>query len=113
MGLDVSHNCWQGSYTSFHEFRLALCDAIGIEFDRPDCEHYDGQWDELPKEPLEILIDHSDCDGHIHPREAAVLRDRLREIIPLLKDEWVVRKAIQFADGLDLAVDMGEIVDFY
>lgn len=32
MGLDVSHDCWSGSYNTFHEFRKELFNLVQAEY---------------------------------------------------------------------------------
>jgi hypothetical protein len=82
----------------------------------------EGDWDgvEPPKDPLIYLIAHSDCDGVIRPAQAALLADRIAELIPLLPPgagsghigDW--RETTQaFVDGLRAAAAAGEDVDFH
>ena len=84
MGLDISHDCWHGSYVSFGQWRKRLATSIGI-----DLESMEGfvpewkkdvvptSWESLPPHPLHILLHHSDCDGSIHWRKALPLAEAL------------------------------------
>ena len=116
MGLDVSHDAWRGAYSAFSRWRHMLAEAAGYEVaeiveevhewpgrhdykvTRPlvlidwghiKPENYKGVWaeEDEPSDPLIYLIAHSDCDGHMTPRHARLLADRLEGILPLLPDE--------------------------
>jgi len=79
-----------------------------------------GDWDRLPEDPLLVLLVHSDCDGHIAPREAAALAERLEELLPALPDgtggghigDWRA-KTQTFIDGIRQAARAGETVEFH
>lgn len=90
MGLDTSHDCWHGPYSSFHAFRQAIAKAAGIPvdddgWDVPD--EYDSdaylygrngrETDALPGDVIWVLLAHSDCDGVIPPKHCEALADRL------------------------------------
>jgi hypothetical protein len=62
-------------------------DTVLIEWHRYEEKNYYGQWDELPHDPLLILIVHSDCEGDILPEHATLLADRLDEILPNIDDK--------------------------
>jgi hypothetical protein len=134
MGLDTSHDCWHGAYSAFTRWRDRLAGVAGYELAMLKDEHretilidwghiveknYQGQWDEMPADPLILLIAHSDCDGEILPEHAGPLADRLAELLPLLPDEdagghignWR-EKTQKFIDGLRLAAERGEPVEF-
>ena len=78
------------------------------------------RWEALKSDPLHILLSHSDCDGDIHHQDCKPISDRLREILPLLPDSdggghigaWR-EKTQAFIDGLVLAHERGESVDFH
>jgi len=111
----------------FMRFRKALCHAAGLG----DLESYAGfeRWGEPPntkefpttkKEPLVVLLDHSDCDGSIPWRQTKRLADRIEELIPALSTEPSLHPAItneekarQFVDGLRLAWSRHESVGFH
>jgi hypothetical protein len=136
MGLDTSHDAWHGAYGAFTRWRNKLAEVAGytitkgddgyesadIDWDVYPIQRYDGDWDDAwvkPADPLIYLIVHSDCDGVIHPREAALLADRLEELVPLLPDgeapghvrHWR-NTTTQFMAGLRAAVAAGEDVEF-
>lgn len=77
------------------------------------------KWDYFQKDPLTVLLYHSDCDGTLEVKDLIPLADRLQELIPLLPDEpgsghiqnWKA-KTQQFIDGLRDAASKGEIVRF-
>ena len=135
MGLDTSHDCWHGAYGAFYRWRSELGRAAGFRMatdaDRPSREYPDLQWDRFPEEnysgewavtpedPLIVLLVHSDCDGVIHPEQAAPLAARLRQLAPLMSESGEghilnYRQVTErFAAGLELAAAHGEDVDFH
>lgn len=146
MGLDTSHDCWHGAYSAFGRWRQAVAEAAGyavwevkhdkdssmsyptvmIEWHRyrPEIELW-GEWAETPHDPLIVLIAHSDCDGVIHPAQAAPLADRLEELLPKIAEYedrsgghieargGMVKCTEKFIAGLRAAVAAGEDVDFH
>lgn len=141
MGLDVSHDCWHGAYSAFSRWRDKLAAVAGYEIAKVTWSDGDtfmngrdtilidwghiteanlmGEWAETPADPLFVLIAHSDCDGYVRLAQAAAVADRLEELLPLLPDEeapghighWRT-KTQAFIDGLRLAVERGEDVEF-
>lgn len=138
MGLDVSHDCWSGAYSAFNRWRNALADAAGIgtkfhdgdtvampaiDWEDLDSGKYGdtlmGDWIETPAEPLLILFAHYDTDGLILARDCTPLADRLAEVLPNMPDgdggghigDWQ-EKTQKFIDGLRLAAERGEDVEF-
>lgn len=115
MGLDTSHNCWHGAYSSFHRFRKALARTAripnlelmdGFYYYNEDLYHFkqwgtseDGgkqkvaelfadfpiKWEMLNPDPIHELLYHSDCDGEINYKQAGKIAKRLRQLIPKLK----------------------------
>lgn len=138
MGLDTSHDAWHGAYSAFSRWRDVVARSAGYQVARIEGEmfksiqidwghiepkNYQGEWDETPADALIVLIAHSDCDGVIHPEQAAPLADRLEELLPLIPDEeggghiamvGGYREATKrFIAGLRRAVEAGEDLDFH
>jgi hypothetical protein len=113
MGLDLSHNCWHGSYPAFHRWRSRLAEVaklppLGLmkgffargnyadpfrDFarDYPNMaeEYYTClpiSWDALKPDILHVLLSHSDCNGIIAASDCGPLADRLEELLPLLPE---------------------------
>ena len=142
MGLDTSHGCWHGAYSAFTRWRNTLAEVAGyalwrVEYDdrvvrdtimidwgrlsRDNPDHLLGEWKTTPDDPLIYLFMHQDCEGVIHPAQAAPLADRLEELLPLIEAEGdggghignYREKTQLFIDGLRKAVALGEDVDFH
>lgn len=131
MGLDTTHDCWHGSYSSFNRWRCAVATAAGWKLGDPDelrvvtpetpsdieQKNYQGEWDTDPADPLMVLFAHSDCDGIIHHRHAAPLADRLEALLSSIPTSDVPpcnnKRTRQFIDGLRLAAAAGENVEFH
>lgn len=121
MGLDTSHNCWHGSYSSFRSWREAV--ARAAEYDELSSYHgYGGKriWPE--GDVLVTLLNHSDCDGIILHRLTGALADRLEILLPKIREQDVpvvpaflsnVARTEQFVTGLRLASKRGEDVKFH
>ena len=135
MGLDTTHGCWHGPYSSFSAWRNAVADAAGywvapmtygdgvsrktiiIDWGHLGTEdHLMGMWDEVPADPLLILFVHHDHDGVIPPEHASLLADALEEVEPKMKVDpemdWMRRATRNFIDGLRKAAAAGETVEF-
>lgn len=114
MGLDVTYDCWSGSYGAFNVFREEIARAANIPLNLMEGYYKDDRvslllkdlkdvplyvteslemnitswlpikWETLRPDPLLVLLNHSDCDGIIEVEHLLPLADRLDEITPLL-----------------------------
>ena len=122
MGVDVSHDCWQGPYTAFHRWRTKIAEVAGYTDQWPDGlligNHEDsedflsGTWKKTPDDPILILLCHSDCDGEITVEHAKALADRLEGLLPKLRGGDYRQRTEQFIAGLRDAAAAGETVEF-
>ena len=121
MGLDTSHNCWHGPYSSFNNFRKALASQIDI-----DLNDYAGYGEKgiknLESIPHDImpLLNHSDCDGELSPDECAKIAKGIDSILASFDEAKAVKypynfkeKALQFRNGCLDAFSKNETVDFH
>lgn len=142
MGLDTSHDCWHGAYSAFSRWRQQVARAAGymvekvtwqdigypvdtvmLEWHRYEAKNFMGEWDELPSDPLLLLIVHSDCDGEIKAEHTALLANRLEQILPDIEDApdgghigyrgGYKACTERFIKGLREAHAAGEAVDFH
>ena len=129
MGLDTTHDCWHGSYSYFNNWRNELARIAGYKitkgphgFEMADIdwasiksENYQGEWEQLPSDPLLVLITHSDCDGIIKAEHCNPLRNRLLDILEWIpKDNtYLVDKTKQFINGLERAIKRNQKVSFH
>ena len=138
MGLEMSHGCYLGPYSAFNHLRSEIALAAGYDVKAVrevihdqvvyrgryelDAEslppgHELGEWNELPKDPLLILLAHSDSTGFIKAEHCAALADALKPLVAKLvgkvddrnTDAGAVRSMI---DGLREAAGAGEDVEF-
>lgn len=121
MGLDTSHGCWHGPYSSFMAWREKICEVAGYG-DIRDRVGFGGEVPWPGDDPLSILLYHSDCDGIIEASDCAPIADRLESLLPALKtaDKANPRiimnyesKTRQFIEGLREASANNEDVDFH
>ena len=114
MGLDVSHDCWHGPYSSFARFREQLANCIGTNLN--NYEGYGGtvKFSTLQHD-LEPLLNHSDCDGTLSPDECERIIKGLNSILPNVPPECedLKKSIVQFRDGCQSAVDADEDVYFH
>lgn len=134
MGLDTSHDCWHGPYSSFMQFRRAIAVAVGIPLDFMDgfeeqtksrvsdipvlSQQLPIRWDSLKPDALHKLLNHSDCDGQIEVADLIPIAERLEAVGPTLPDagidfpEFYRDRAAKFAKGLRNAWSLNEPVIF-
>jgi len=135
MGLDTSHNCFHGPYSSFHRWRCRVAYAAGIPLTKMEgfwkaelhptadpsiawVETKPISWDAIPQRPLNILLSHSDCDGKIDSKDCAAIADDLETVLHSLdnKGPWPSddRSITQhWILGLRAAAAAGEDVGFH
>ena len=117
MGLDTTHGAWNGPYSRFGRWRDAVAKAAGLDNWHSinpfpsDSELY-GRWAKTPRDPLEVLWSHSDCDGVIQAEQCLPLAEALLKLAPKLKDAGWREDTFKFAAGLLLAASRGEDVEF-
>lgn len=131
MGLDTTHDAWHGAYSSFYRWRCEVWAAAGLPLTpdhergnrgRPSCwdrdppgTDFEGYWSIEPEEPLEYVVNHSDCDGFIEPEHCALVADRLEEILPNIPVDDDFRthdRTVQFITGLRKAAAAGDRLEF-
>lgn len=119
MGLDTSHNCWHGPYSTFNRFRYSLGHQIGINLDE-----YAGYNNNGTKDLSEIehdlmpLFNHSDCDGELSIEESKRIVKGLNSVLENFNEEMQFdfnfkKQIIQFRDGCMDAISKNEIIDFH
>lgn len=134
MGLDVSHDCYSGGYSSFNIWRdrvaiiagykMVLHEPTGrmipdLDWEKITMQQVKGNWKKTPKDPLLVLIVHYDCEGFIRPQQGKALATRLEELLPRLSTERAGGfipsdrdRAEQFIKGLRQAAREGQNVLF-
>ena len=134
MGLNTTHGCWDGAYSSFNRWRGEIAKAAGL----PDLNLMEGfyheitpkqglpiKWETVEQSPLLILLNHSDCDGQIHFKDCSAIADELEKCLPNLSkhegelgtvdyfEDCIVGKTKQFIAGLRLASKKRQNVKFH
>jgi hypothetical protein len=84
------------------------------------------RWDNFKDDPLVLLLRHSDCDGDIQPDKCHAIAERLRQIAAENEEyvktpsataradyDGMIPATIRFANGLDLAANNNEPVEFH
>lgn len=118
MGLDTSHECWHGPYSSFHSWRKAIATAAGLDLDKlwedtaTNSNATTGRWTETPDNALMVLLLHSDCDGVIQHAQCKPLADALMPLVAKVPDQWRAA-TVRFIAGLITADAVREDVDFH
>ena len=105
MGLYLSCGV-KFSYGGFNKFRCMLAKEINIDLN--DMKGFGG--DKLfstINDNIKYLLEHSDCDGYIEPKECGLIAPRLRELTKEWEysiDEdirWYREQAIYLAEGME------------
>jgi hypothetical protein len=135
MGLDTTHDCWHGPYSAFMEWRTWI--NLFVMMDRVDQgdkeaepirnmgatrEALDRAWElglyNDQSVPINVLMNHSDCDGEIAADVCGPLADALQALI----DKRMPARAMydktrpateRFIKGLRLAASKNEPVGFH
>jgi len=131
MGLDTTHDCWHGPYSSFNDWRREIARAVGIPLPlmegfasrelrdhMPDdvCKWLPLKWEILKPDVIHVLLNHSDYDGVIESKDCEPLADRLEEIADMDSfqgGDWYLDAIARFATGLRLAGVNNENVEFH
>lgn len=139
MGLDTTHGCWHGPYSSFMAWRAIIHGKIAGQktddpawygaheatreglteawkrglygTDHPVEEHLPADADDItPWAALCVLMNHSDCDGSIPWRVCGLLAEQLEGLgVDEGEDGGLTAR---FVAGLRLAHSAGEDVEF-
>jgi hypothetical protein len=126
MGLDTTHNCWHGPYSSFNTWRIAVARAA-LDIDLDQMAGFGGKqlsWAPFRRDPIALLLNHSDCDGSLRWQDCAAIADRLEESLPGIRaldggpawvdgETYLVAKTLQFIAGLRDAAEAREDVEFH
>lgn len=81
MGLDTDFGCWNGGYIAFHWWRTEVAKCIGIKLE--SMQGFTDNGEEWPGiDPLEKLLNRSDCDGKIKWKDCLPIARRLQAISP-------------------------------
>lgn len=111
MGLDFSHTDARWSYGGFGNFRRRLANEIGMNLD--DMEGFGGNIPfHIYQDDIIPLLNHSDCDGELTPEECKQVAPRLRELVSGWEDDYDKSKALDLADGMELAANQGKPLEF-
>ncbi|WP_313469847.1 hypothetical protein [Lysinibacillus sp.] len=111
MGLNFSHCDVGWSYSGFNNFRRRL--AQQIEMDLDDMVGFGGNIPfHIYQDDIVPLLNHSDCDGELTPDECKQVAPRLRELVSGWEDDYEKSKALDLADGMELAANRGKSLEF-
>ena len=118
MGLDTTHDCWHGPYSSFMRWRTYLHHVI--TGDPNERKYLEAAWESGKYDDQEvainILMNHSDCDGIIPTLFCGYLADELEKLAEKMPDidEWDMKETtLQFAAGCRAAFEACEDVEFH
>jgi len=121
VGLDTSHDCWSGPYSMFMRWRQWLHlfitnDPKGATEEALKAAWEAGRYDDQSV-PINVLMNHSDCDGEIPAAVCGPLADALEALLPKMPERAIydqMRPAtVRFIAGLRLAAAAGEAVRFH
>jgi len=117
VGLDITHGAWQGAYSSFAKWRLALAEAAGVTLHSVwpgyEHDHLMGIWEELPSDSLIVLLQHYDDEGSIPLDCLPALIERLERLMPYIQGEHCKEWTRTFIAGCQSAIRAGERLEFW
>lgn len=120
MGLNVSHDCFDGAYSTFSRFRTELGNQIGI-----NVSEYAGLGGNKSQSSvthnIRPLLFHSDCDGELTVEESKQVLKGLEELLvefdptkfnsKMAMEDFLYRVR-NFTEGLNKAIKKNQIVTF-
>lgn len=113
MGLDFSHCEAHWAYSGFARFRNKLAEQIGLHGYNDIGDTADPKFEPFKKDPIIHLLAHSDCDGHLTPKQCAKVAPRLREIVSAWPDsDYDKVKALELVEGMELAAKENQKLKF-
>lgn len=116
MGLNTSFDCWNGPCTSFMEWRQQLHAAItGEPSDTLEAAWDAGRYADQ-QVPINVLMNHSDCDGEIAHDQCLPLAIALANLAPKVSGYGFPsprERLYEFTLGLLRAHAAGEPVRFH
>ena len=129
MGLDTTHNAFNGAYSAFNRLRQSVARAAGGSFPPHDDDTLDGgSWywegDIYSKEThpgLYAFLCHSDCGGEFTPEECSLVARDLRALLPHIEgggghlERYGGAKGSleRFIKGCEAAAAAGEPLEFF
>lgn len=117
MGLDLYVDdewVFGSSYSTFNEWRDHIYSVSGsIDVEELDTRKRNayGYWDEIPIDPILILMIHHDDQGYIFPREAKELKERIKGLMHEIDTGWKAHTK-QFLKALSMCIKTGERIEF-
>lgn len=126
MGLNTSYGAWDGSYSSFGQWREIIASKIGLNLD--EMLGYGGEKEFDKKHDLTPLLNHSDCDGHLTVPQCKRVKRGLEAILKTMPEinmeeakryvfktdtDWAVYKAKLFIEGCDQAIKENKRIEFH
>jgi hypothetical protein len=123
MGLNTTHGCFDGAYSSFGYFRKQI--AKKIDVDLMSFTGFGGSVDfDTLDHPIKPLLNHSDCDGSLTVDEAKsivkgidMILEKMEDVDASLlllenEDSWLKHKLIVFKQGAQFAIENNEEIEF-
>jgi hypothetical protein len=111
MGVDFSHCDAHWAYSGFNRFRTRLAKEIGFDLDSMEGFGGTTKWETMA-DPIKALLNHSDCDGKLTPKECRQVAPRLRELVKNWDDDHDKRNALELADGMESAAKESKSLQF-
>lgn len=120
MGLDTSHDCWQGPYSMFMRWRCWLHyyvtnDPKGATREALVAAWEAGVYDDQTV-PINVLMAHSDCEGEIPAAMCGPIADALEALLVKMPERALYDEkrpaTLRFIAGLRDAAAAGEPVVF-
>lgn len=119
MGLDTTHNCFHGPYSTFNRFRHSVAMQIGINLDDYSAYNTNTEKD-LSKLEHDLMpfFNHSDCDGILTVEESKRIAKGLTDVLENFNDsieaDYNFKEMVeQFRDGCLDAISANEEIDFH
>lgn len=102
MGLYVTYDCFTMSYSTFSAWRVFLAEMTDrpVTFYARSKDICQGIWDEPPADMIDIILEHSDCDGIIQAKYLKPLADRLEDIVKISEKQDKKFEGLDSLEGI-------------
>ena len=117
MGLDITHDAFHGSYSSFDRFRQAVAKSCGGSYPTHDDASLDpSSWyldtnDDGSR--LALFLSHSDYDGELTPEECTSIANEMEVLLQRIDACGYGDVARQFIAGCRAAAAANEPLVFH
>lgn len=112
MGIHLSFDAYQGSCSTFNDWRRVIALCIGMNWNNMEGAGGTEPWDKWESHNLCALLRHSDCDGNLTTEECQKTLEGLEAILPMIDIDFWRERTERFISGCRQAVANNATIEF-